>query len=72
MQTLTEVIKQESAAGRALGHFNVANLEMLWGVVRAARMLKVPVIIGVSEGERDAIGVPQILALVKSLQSENE
>lgn len=37
---------------------------------RAAQSLSVPVIIGVSEGERDFIGVKQVVALVKSLREE--
>lgn len=54
----------------ALGHFNISNLEGLWGVFRAAKALDVPVIIGVSEGERDFIGVQQVKALVDSLRQE--
>ncbi len=54
----------------AIGHFNISNTEGLWGVFRAAQALSVPVIIGVSEGERDFIGVPQVAALVKSLSDE--
>ena len=54
----------------AIGHFNISNLEGLWGVFRAAQALSVPVIIGVSEGERDFIGVKQVRALVDSIQEE--
>ena len=35
----------------AIGHFNISNIEGLWGVFRSAKVLNVPVIIGVSEGE---------------------
>ncbi len=42
----------------------------MWGVFRAAQSLNVPVIIGVSEGERDFVGVRQAAALVKSLRDE--
>lgn len=54
----------------AVGHFNISNIEGLWGVFRAAQSLNVPVIIGVSEGERDFVGVKQASALVKSLREE--
>ena len=51
----------------AIGHFNVADLVRL---VAAARDLKVPVAVGVSEGEREFLGVQQIAALVRSLREE--
>jgi fructose-bisphosphate aldolase class II len=72
MKGLKAIIAEAAAEKRAVGHFNVANLEMLWGVFRAAEKLQVPVIIGVSEGERDAIGLTQIAALVKSLRTEKD
>ncbi len=54
----------------ALGHFNVSELVAVKAIVRAARALDVPVIIGVSEGERDFIGVEQIAALVRAYRDE--
>lgn len=72
MKGLRQVIEEARGAGKAVGHFNVANLEMLWGVFRAARSLEVPVIIGVSEGERDAMGLNQIVALVRSIRDEHD
>jgi len=42
----------------------------LWGIFEAARELDVPVIIGLSEGERKFVGVRQAVALVKSLRDE--
>lgn len=70
MQTLREVLQQAKEKNVAIGHFNVANIEMFWAVVRSAEKLGVPVIIGVSEGERDAIGVHQCVALVESVRKE--
>jgi fructose-bisphosphate aldolase class II len=43
---------------------------MLKAVFAAARELKVPVMVGVSEGEREFFGVRQIAALVRSLREE--
>jgi len=45
-------------------------LVLLKAVFAAAQELKVPVIIGVSEGEREFIGVRQIASLVQSLREE--
>jgi fructose-bisphosphate aldolase class II len=70
MKTLREVIGEAQAQKVAIGHFNISNTEGLWGVFRAAQALNVPVIIGVSEGERDFIGVKQVKALVDTLKQE--
>lgn len=70
MKSLREVIKEADDKGIAIGHFNISNLEMLKGVFEAAKELNQPVIVGVSEGERDYIGVEQVVALVHSLREE--
>jgi fructose-bisphosphate aldolase class II len=54
-----------------VGHFNVSDSEQLHAVARAAREMQVPVIIGVSEGERDFVGVRQVVAMVKSIREEH-
>lgn len=54
----------------AVGHFNISNLETLRAIAITAKKLNVPVIIGVSEGERDAIGVTMTRAMVSAIASE--
>jgi fructose-bisphosphate aldolase, class II len=62
---------QDAARNKvAVGHFNVSDLPTLKGVVAAAQDLKVPVVIGVSEGERNFLGDKQISALVTSFHDE--
>ncbi|PCI19852.1 tagatose-bisphosphate aldolase [Candidatus Wolfebacteria bacterium] len=70
MKTLKEYILEADKNGTAIGHFNIANIETMWGVFNAARNLDVPVIIGVSEGERDFIGIKQSVVLIRSLREE--
>jgi len=70
MKTLRESINEAREKKVAIGHFNISNTEGLWGVFNAAKSLSVPVIIGVSEGERDFIGIKQVASLVKSLRDE--
>lgn len=70
MQTLKEVITNAVSQKSAVGHFNISNIEGFWAIVRPARELNLPVIIGVSEGERDFIGVRQVASLVKSYREE--
>lgn len=65
-QTLQECIKSAQDRKVAIGHFNISNIEGFWAVVQAAKELKLPVIIGVSEGERDFMGVREIAAMVKT------
>jgi fructose-bisphosphate aldolase class II len=47
-------------------------LEALRGIFNAAKEKNLPIIIGVSEGERDFVGVKQAAALVKSLRDEHQ
>lgn len=70
MKTLRECVSEAEDNGVAIGHFNISNLEALWGIFNAARKLAVPVIIGTSEGERDFMGARQAVALVKSLREQ--
>ena len=70
MKTLREAVREAQQKRVAIGHFNISNTEGLWGVFRAAQSLSVPIIIGVSEGERDFIGVKQVASLVKSIREE--
>jgi fructose-bisphosphate aldolase class II len=72
METLREVLTRAQREGIAVGHFNVSELVALKAIVTAAHDLKLPVMIGVSEGEREFIGVRQIAALVKTYREESE
>ncbi len=70
MTTLHEVLEQAQRRDVAVGHFNVSDLVALRAVLEAARELNVPVMVGVSEGERAFMGVRQVAALVKSIRDE--
>ncbi|MFA6273169.1 MAG: class II fructose-bisphosphate aldolase [Candidatus Paceibacterota bacterium] len=70
MKTLRECLAEARAKKVAIGHFNISNLEALWGIFNAAKSLELPVIIGLSDGERDFVGVRQAVALVKSLRDQ--
>jgi fructose-bisphosphate aldolase class II len=71
MKPLQQVLAEADQQKVAVGHFNVSDLVALKAVYLAARELSVPVIVGVSEGERDFIGVYQIAALVRSIREQN-
>ena len=57
--------------GAAIGHFNISDLVTLKAVVEAAREVRVPVSVGLSEGERKFVGTRQAAALVESIREEH-
>jgi ketose-bisphosphate aldolase len=72
MQTLRTTLQQAETRGVAVGHFNISDLIGLKAVFEAARDRNVPVIVGLSEGERAFMGTHQAAALVKSLREEHD
>lgn len=70
MKNLREHIAEAEAKKIAIGHFNISDSVGFWAVANAAKKLNLPVIIGVSEGERDFLGVKQVRALVDTLKSD--
>jgi fructose-bisphosphate aldolase class II len=72
MEKLRQVLATAQRERVAVGHFNVSDLTALKAIVAAAQGLKLPVIVGVSEGERGFVGVRQIAALIRSYREESE
>lgn len=70
--TLREALQDAGNRHVALGHFNFSDLVVLKAVSDVARQLRVPVVVGVSEGEREWVGVRQAAALVKSIRDQYE
>ena len=70
MPDLRQALEQAQESGVAIGHFNVADFVILKAVFASAQALNVPVMIGVSEGERKFLGVRQVSAVVRSLRDE--
>ena len=70
MHQLREVLNEAQSNEVGVGHFNVSDLVLLKAVFASAQEMKVPVIVGASEGERAFLGVPQIAVLVRSLREE--
>jgi fructose-bisphosphate aldolase, class II len=72
MITLKEALSDAQRRRIAIGHFNVSDLVGLKAVTGAAQVLNVPVLVGTSEGERNFLGVHEIVALVTSLRQQHE
>ncbi|MBI5003686.1 class II fructose-bisphosphate aldolase [Candidatus Kaiserbacteria bacterium] len=72
MQTLKEAIEAAHDSRIAIGHFNVSDSNQFNAVVAAAGSLNLPVIIGVSEGERTFFGVHNIAVLVAAARADGK
>lgn len=56
--------------GKAIAHFNISNLDQARAICEVAEELGQPVIIGVSEGEREYIGVTMVRKVIDELNEE--
>jgi ketose-bisphosphate aldolase len=70
MKTLREMLVEAQQNQVAIGHFNISDLAGLKAVFESARALDVPVIVGLSEGERAFMGVREAAAAVRVLHQE--
>jgi fructose-bisphosphate aldolase, class II len=70
MITLRSALQTAEQEQVALGHFNFSETTVLRAAATVARELNVPVLVGLSEGEREFLGVLQAAALVKSTRDE--
>lgn len=71
MKTLLEVIKDAETKGIALGHFNISDMVALKAIVRAATELQLPVVVGLSEGERNFFGIEEAALVVRNLREKH-
>lgn len=71
MESLQSVLTRLDKEGVALGHFNVSDLSLVKAVLAAAAEVKVPVLVGASEGERDFLGTRELAVLIKSIRERS-
>lgn len=64
--TLLEEILQAKQEGWAIGHFNISDSTQFNAIMRASERADVPVVVGVSEGEGEFLGLHNAVALVQS------
>src|SRR6202041_391577 len=70
MHSLRDLLQDAQKNGKAIGHFNISDLVLLKAVFGAARELGVPVLVGLSEGEREFVGARPVGGFVRSLREE--
>ncbi len=66
--TLRDYIQDAYERGYAIGHFNVSNWEGIKAVSEVCEELRVPVIIGASEGESGYLGIEHVAGIVHMLR----
>ena len=71
MLTLNEILRHTRVEKRAIGHFNISNLDMLRGIMEGAKAKNTTALmIGTSEGEAKFIGRLQARVLIQSMRDE--
>ena len=70
MKTLREVLQDAEKRQVAVGHFNFSELTVLKAVGEAAGDFGMAVVVGVSESEREFVGVRRAVALVRAMRDE--
>jgi fructose/tagatose bisphosphate aldolase len=70
MKTLPEVLQDAEKRRVAVGHFNFSELTVLKAVGEASRELDTAVVVGVSESEREFVGIRQAVALVQAMRDD--
>jgi fructose-bisphosphate aldolase class II len=70
MKTLREAIGEFKAAGNAIGHFNFSDSNQLKAIAEAARETGLPVIAGLSEGERTYFHTSHARAIIDIYRAE--
>ncbi|MGH7141071.1 MAG: class II fructose-bisphosphate aldolase [Minisyncoccia bacterium] len=70
MKTLRETVRNFRESGHALGHFNMSDSNQLKAIAAAAKESNLPVIVGLSEGERGFFPMAHARALVDQYQSD--
>ncbi len=70
MRTLREAILEYQKAGKAIGHFNFSDSNQLKAIAEAARQTNLPVIVGLSEGERSYFHTSHARAVVDIYRAE--
>lgn len=70
MQTLRDVINEYKKAGKGLGHFNFSDSNQLKAIAWASQECALPVVVGLSEGERDFFPIAHARALVDQYNAQ--
>lgn len=71
MKAYLDYLLEAKEQKKAVGHFNFSNLEGMHAIIQAAKELDLPVVLGLSEGERDFVGITEAVAMVRALRERD-
>jgi fructose-bisphosphate aldolase, class II len=66
MKSLYQFLEEADKNYTAIGHFNISDIAAFNAIIDSAMELGLPVMVGVSEGEREFVGIHQAVALVRA------
>lgn len=72
MRTLREILQNADQSHTAIGHFNFSELVVFKAASEAASEIRLPLVLGVSDSERDFLGLAQAVALVRSRRVDGQ
>ncbi|HMB17525.1 MAG TPA: class II fructose-bisphosphate aldolase [Candidatus Paceibacterota bacterium] len=67
---LLKLLKKYEEEGKALGHFNIANFDMLKAISNVAERYELPMVIGTSEGEWGYLGCDHVADMIESYNNK--
>ena len=70
MQTLRDTILHYKKSKKGIGHFNISDSNQLHAVAAAAKETGLPVMIGLSEGERENFALGEVRAIIDMYQKD--
>src|SRR3989344_1938291 len=68
--TLREIVTEWKSEGKALGHFNFSDSNQLRAIALASKKTNLPVIVGLSEGEREFFPLSHARSVIDAYASE--
>jgi fructose-bisphosphate aldolase class II len=72
VKKLIDYILEAKKQNKAIGHFNFGTFDMLQGILEAQKALNCPIIVGLSEGEREFLNGKRMVNLIKKMREEEE
>lgn len=70
MRPLRELLTEYKQAGKSLGHFNISDSNQLKALADAAKETGIPIVVGLSEGERDYFSLVEARGIIDAYKEE--
>ena len=70
MTSIRSMLERARIAHRGVGHFNISDSNQLKAIANAARETGLPVVVGLSEGEREFLPLAQVRGMIDCYRAE--